>query len=37
MFRDALRKLRDEYADAQKEFQQIEEAIKDSIKSRYDL
>lgn len=33
---DALRKLRDEYADAQKEFQQIEEAIKDGIKSRYD-
>ena len=33
---DALRKLRDEYADAQKEFQQIEETIKDSIKSRYE-
>ena len=33
---ESLRKLRDEFSDAQNEFQQIEEAIKDSIKSRYE-
>ena len=34
---DALRKLRDEYADAQREVQFIEEAIKSNIKSRFDF
>ncbi|MGP1412150.1 MAG: hypothetical protein ACTTKD_10000 [Peptoanaerobacter stomatis] len=36
MSTDALRKLKDEYADAQRQFNDIEKSIKDNITARYE-